>query len=171
MTTKDEVISAIEAADARLKALAPTLLAHGPDPLPDSEWDVRQALCHVAARANPVPLSISVMQRMLAASSQRQTPNLRAGASRIDDINQTQLEERMDRSVEDVLTEIQAGHRAGIATVREMPQEQFDQRFPRVTGDGETTLGEMILRAGAGHEKEHLDQIENALGGAARPQS
>ena len=84
---------------------------------------------------------------------------------------QAQLEERMDRSVEEVLAEIQAGHQAGIATVREMPQEQFDQRFPRVSGDGETSLGETILRAGAGHEKEHLDQIENALGGAARPQS
>ena len=171
MTTKTEVISAIEAADARVKALAPALLAHGPDPLPDSEWDVREALCHVAARANPVPLSLTIMQRMLVAAAQGQKPEFRGGAARGAEINQAQLDERMDRSVEQVLAEIQAGHQAGIAAVQAIPQDEFDQRFPRVTGEGETSLGEMILRAGAGHEKEHLDQIENALGGAARPQS
>ena len=165
MTTKDEVISAIEAADARVKRLAPALLAHGPDPLPDSEWDVREALCHVAARANPVPLSLSIMQRMLVATAQTQPLDPRAAANRGAAINQAQLDERMDRSVEDVLAEIQAGHQTAMATVRAMPQDQFDQRFSRVTGDGETSLGEMILRAGAGHEKEHLDQIENAIGG------
>jgi len=165
MTTKEEVISAIEAADARIKNLAPALLAHGPDPLPDSEWDVREALCHVAARANPVPLSLSIMQRMLVATAQTQPFDPRAAANRGAAINQTQLDERMDRSVEEVLAEIQTGHQTALATVREMPQDQFDQSFPRVTGDGETSLGEMILRAGAGHEKEHLDQIERALGG------
>ena len=170
MTTKDDVISAIETADARVKALAPALLAHGPDHLPDSEWNVREALCHVAARANPVPLSLSVMQRMLVASAQGLKTEWRGG-SRGAEINQTQLVERMDRSVADVLAEIQTGHQAAIATVREMPQEQFDQRFPRVTGDGETSLGEMILLAGAGHEKEHLDQIENAMGGSAPTRS
>ena len=171
MTTKDEVISAIEAADARMKALAPALLAHGPDRLPDSEWDVRQALCHVAARANPVPLSLTIMQRMLVASAQGQKPDFRGGAVRGAEINQAQLDERMDRSVAEVLAEIETGHQTALATVREMPQDEFDQRFPRVTGDGETSLGEMILRAGAGHEKEHLDQIVNALGGATPAQS
>jgi len=37
VTTKEEVITAIETADARVKRLAPALLAHGADPLPDSE--------------------------------------------------------------------------------------------------------------------------------------
>jgi DinB family protein len=167
MTTKDEVISAIETADARVKALTPALREHGADPLPDSEWDVREALCHVAARANAVPLSLSIMQRMLSATGQTQPLDPGAAARRSAAINQAQLEERMDRSMDQVLAEIEAGHQAAIATVRDMPQTEFDQRFQRVTGDGDTSLGEMILRAGAGHEKEHLDQIERALGGAA----
>jgi hypothetical protein len=167
MTTKEDVISAIEAADARVKQLAPALLAHGPDRLPDSEWNVREALCHVAARANPIPLSLTIMERMLVATAQGQKLDVRAVSNRTADINQGQLDERMDQTVEEVLAEIEAGHQTALAAVRDMPQEQFDRRFPRVTGDGETSLGEMILRAGAGHEKDHLDQIVNALGGAA----
>jgi len=165
MTTKEDVIAAIEASDVRIKALAPALLAHGTDMLPDSEWDVRGALSHVAARANPVPLSLNVMERMLITRSPGATAELRA-ANRAGDINRAQLDERRDRSTAEVLAEIQAGHQAAIAAVRAMPPEQFDQRFPRVTGEGENSLGELILRAGSVHESEHLDQIERALGGA-----
>ena len=60
MTTKHEVITAIETAEARVKALAPALLEQGETRLPDSDWDVREALCRMAARANLVPLSIGI---------------------------------------------------------------------------------------------------------------
>jgi hypothetical protein len=163
MTTKEEVIAAIEASDARVKGLAPALLAHGTARLPESEWDVRQALCHVAARANAVPLSLSVMQRVLAARAQGQPADLRGGSARAGDINQAQLDERQGRGVADLLAEIDIGHQAAIAAVRAMPPEQFEQRFPRFTGEGEMSLGELILRAGSGHEKDHLDHIERAI--------
>jgi Mycothiol maleylpyruvate isomerase N-terminal domain len=167
VTTKDEVIAAIEASDARVKALAPALLANGQAKLPESEWDVRQALCHVAARANAVPLSSTIAQRALAARAQGQPLDLRAGASRATDINQAQLDERQDRSVADLLAEIHAGHQAAIMAVGEMPPDQFDQTFPRFTGDGEMSLGDLLLRAGSGHETDHLNHIERALAAPA----
>lgn len=166
MTTKEEVIDAIEATEARVKGLAPALLAHGQARLPDSEWDVRQALCHVAARANAVPLSTGLVQRVLAARAQGQPPDLR-GSARAGAINQAQLDERRDHGVADLLTEISAGHQAAIAAVRGMPQDQFEQRVPRFTGEGEMSLGDLILRAGSGHENDHLDHIERAIAGAA----
>jgi hypothetical protein len=165
MTTKDEVIAAIEASDARVQALAPALLAHGQARLPDSDWDVRQALCHVAARANAVPLSTGLVQRVLAARAKGQPLDLRA--ARAGDINQAQLDERRERSVADLLAEIQAGHQAAIVAVRALSPDQFDQSFPRLTGDGEMTLGDMILRAGSGHENDHLNHIERAIPNAA----
>ncbi len=161
MTTKEEVIAAIEASEARVQALAPALLAHGPARLPESEWDVRQALCHVAARANAVPLSTGIAQRALAARAQGQPFDMRGG--RVGDINQAQLDERQRQSVADLLAEIHRGHQAAIAAVRALPPDQFDQSFPSFTGTGEMTLGDLILRAGSGHENSHLDHIERAL--------
>jgi len=167
MTTKEEVIAAIEASDARVDGLAAALLANGQAKLPESEWDVRQALCHVAARANAVPLSSMIAQRALAAKAKGQPLDLRAGANRALDINQAQLEERQGRSVADLLAEIHAGHQAAVAAVRALPPDQFDQSFPRLTGEGEMTLGDLILRAGTGHENDHLNHIERALAAPA----
>ena len=167
MTTKDEVITAIEASEKRVDGLAPALLAAGEAKLPESEWDVRQALCHVAARANAVPLAQMVAQRALAAKAQGQPLDLRSGAARVGDINQGQLDERQGRSVAELLAEIHAGHQAAVAAVRAMPQGEFDQSFPRIGGEGEMSVSDMILRAGSGHENDHLNHIERALAAPA----
>jgi hypothetical protein len=167
MTTKEEVITAIEASEKRVSGLAPALLAAGEAKLPESEWDVRQALCHVAARASAVPLATMIAQRALAAKAQGQPLDLRSGANRVGDINQAQLDERQGRSVADLLAEIHTGHQAGITAVRAMPQDEFDLSFPRLTGDGEMSVGDMILRAGTGHENDHLNHIERALAAPA----
>jgi DinB superfamily len=162
MTTKEEVITAIEASETRVNGLAPALLAHAEARLPDdSEWNVRQALSHVAARANAVPLAFGVARRVQAAQAQGASDW--RGSTRPADINQAQIEERLNLSVAELLTELHAGHQAALAAVREMPQDLFDQRVPRFTGEGDMSLGELIQRAGSGHENEHLDQIERAI--------
>ncbi|MSQ29789.1 MAG: hypothetical protein EXR68_04800 [Dehalococcoidia bacterium] len=51
---RDELVSAIEAADARARALRARLEQHADTPLLEGEWRVRDALSHLAARANPV---------------------------------------------------------------------------------------------------------------------
>ncbi len=163
MTTKDEVIAAIEASETRVERMAPALLAHASARLPDSEWDVRQALCHVAARANAVPLATNLAQRALAAKAQGQPLDLRSMRRGVD-MNQAQIDERQGRGVADLVAEIHSGHQAAIAAVRELAAEAFEQRFPRIMGEGEMSVGEMILMAGSGHENAHLDHIERALG-------
>ena len=167
MTTKDDVITAIETSETRVNGLAPALLANAEARLPDdSEWNVRQALSHVAARANPVPLAIGIARRVQAAQGQGSAAD-RRGSTRPADINQAQIEERLNLGVAELLAEIHSGHQAALAGVREMPQDLFDQRVPRFTGEGDQSLGELILRAGSGHENEHLDQIEQAIANAA----
>src|SRR5579859_1657250 len=165
-TTKEDVITALETSEARVDRMAPSLLAHPEVKLIDSEWNVRQALCHVAARANALPLATRLAQAALAAKAAGQPLNL-GGAGRQTDINQAQLDERQGRGVADLLSEIHAGHQAAISGVRELSPETFDQRFPRFRGEGEMTVGELILAAGSGHENSHLYLIEQAIAQAA----
>jgi len=166
MTTKEEVITALEASETRVDRLAPVLLAHPDAKLIDSEWTVWQALCHVAARANALPLAARLAERIRAAQAEGQPINWR-GSNRGVDINQGQIDERQGHAVPDLLSEIHAGHQAALAGVRELSVEAWDQRFPRFTGEGEMTMGELILLSGSGHENSHLDQIEKAIETAA----
>jgi|SRR5947209_7499198 len=162
MPTKEEVVAAIAAADERVTGLGPAMLANAQTPLVESEWDVRQALCHVAARANPVPLANMIMQRVRAAQAAGQPTGPR-GSGRGNEINQGQLEERQDSSVPDLLNEIHAGHQAAILAVREMPQDILDQRLPRFFGEGDMSMAELLLLSGTGHETSHLDEIVKAI--------
>jgi hypothetical protein len=159
---KEDVLRALARSESRIDDMAPALVRHADDPLVDSEWTVREALCHVAARANAVPLANRIAQLMLAAQAEGQAPNF-GGAGRATDINQAQLDERNDLTVAALLVEIHAGHQAAMAEVQAMPQETFDLRFPRVMGEGDMSLGDMILQAGSGHENNHLDHIERSL--------
>ena len=163
MTTKEDVIAGIEAVDARLERLGPAMVARAEVPLLESEWNVRQALSHLAARGNSVPLALTIGERLQAAQAQGLSPSARAARGAV--INQGQIDDRENRGVPDLLTEIRAGHQAAIVAVREMDPETFERRLPRFTAEGDMSLGEMVLRAGPGHENEHLDQIERVLGG------
>jgi hypothetical protein len=159
MTTRADVITAIEAVEARVQRLAPGMLAHADVPLLDGEWNVREALCHLAGRANSVLLATAIAERVRAAQSQGQPPSDR-GSGRSADINQAQINDRQGRSVPDLLQEIHEGHLAAIQAVGELDQQLFEQRVPRFTAEGDMSLGELILRAGPGHDNEHLDQVE-----------
>jgi hypothetical protein len=166
MTTKEEVIAALETSEARVDRLAPDLLAHPDAKLVDSEWTVWQALCHVAARSNALPLATRLAERIRAAQAEGQPINWR-GSNRGVDINQAQIDERQGRGVPELLSEIHAGHQAAMAAVRGLSQESFDERFPRFTGEGEMSMGELLMLSGSGHENGHLDQIEQAIEAAA----
>jgi len=150
--TRDELIEAIERAEQRLVALRPMLEATAEQPLPTGTWRVRDALSHLAARANPIP---RVLQRIEEAASGVATPR-----PPIDDVNAEQVEERVGLSAAELLDEMQAGHRA---TLEQIPSDAVLAGTLPAIGGGEASVAEMIARIGVGHETNHLNEIEAAL--------
>ena len=83
----------------------------------------------------------------------------------VDEINAGQVTERADRSVLDLLDEIREGHQTAIAAVGELEESLLARSIPRGFRPGDTTVGEMLIMGGAGHDGSHLDHIEAALPG------
>jgi hypothetical protein len=156
MTTRDEIISAIQGVDTRLEALRARILAGGETPLREGTWRVRDALSHLAARANGVD---RITQRVRAA--QAGTPM--APVASIDEINAGQVHEREGATVLELLDEIRAGHAAAIAAIGHVDEATLAHLLPQVNRDDSPAI-DMMLRGGPGHDNGHLDQIEAALG-------
>lgn len=150
--TREELIEAIEAAERRLAGLRPRLEAAADQHLASGTWRVRDALSHLAARANPVQ---RVLQRIEETES-----GVTAARPPIDDINAEQVEERVGLDVGAILDEIQAGHRA---TLESIPDDAVLAKMLPAFGGGEVTAAEMIARVGVGHESNHLKEIEESL--------
>lgn len=158
MTTKQELIAAIQAADERVQNLAPRIREQPDAPLPQGEWRVRDALSHVAARTDVVTVLEGF--RQLAASG-----NASASAIfDIDTINSGQIAERKDRDADALLQEIAAGHEAALLSIAAMDEAALTRSIPMpVTGEA-TTIGNLLLLAGPTHEAMHVDEIARALG-------
>lgn len=156
MATRDEVVAAIHAVDARLDALKPRILAQGDAPLKEGAWRVREALSHLAARANGVD---RVAQRVRDTQAGK-TP---AAPCTIDEINASQVTERASKSAAELLDEIAHGHAAAIAAVGALEQTILDAMLPLGFRPGESTASDLMLRGGPGHDNSHIAQIEAAL--------
>ncbi len=157
MTTKAEILAAIEAVEARVERLTPAILAHVEARLPEGEWRVREALCHLAARSNSVPIAQAAAERVRA--------NQGWGSYNIDEENAGQIADRQRRTTQDLLAEIHQGHRAETAAVAAFDDETLNQRMPKFIRTGDMSMADLLLAAGPGHDNMHLDQIEKAVGG------
>jgi hypothetical protein len=156
MATRDEIVAAIQAVDARLETLKPRILAQGDAPLKEGTWKVREALSHLAARANGVG---RVAGRVAAAKAGTPAPP----PANIDDINADQVAERSTKSVVELLDEIATGHAAAIAAIGTIDQAVLDHPLPMGIRPGDIPASDMMLRGGPGHDNNHIDQIEAAL--------
>lgn len=154
--TRDEIVTAVQATDARLGQLRERLLGAGDRPLATGEWRVREALSHLAARANPVARSL---WRMEAATAPGGQP-----AFDIHEENAGQVRDRTGQSVDALLAEIAEGHRATLTDLAALDDETLARRFPVAFSPGELSLLEFIDRAGPRHDNNHLDEVEAALG-------
>ena len=163
MTTRADVIAAIETVQRRVEQMAPGMLAHVDARLPEGEWQVRDALCHLAARSNSVPVAVMAMERFRAAQAQA-GPDSPRRSYNIDEVNAGQIDSRQDRSPQELLEEIRAGHQAESAAVGAFDQEMLDTRMPAFTGQGDMSFCDLLLAAGPGHDNAHLDQIQRAIG-------
>jgi hypothetical protein len=156
MATREEIVAAIRAVDARLEALRPQIVANSERPLLEGTWRVRDALSHLAARANGVD---RVVQRARAAASGAPS----APPTSIDDINAGQVAERRDQPIEAILDEIRAGHAAAIEALRHVDDATLEQQIALGFRPGEIAVSDMMVRGGPGHDQNHLDQVEAAL--------
>ncbi|MEX2228027.1 MAG: maleylpyruvate isomerase N-terminal domain-containing protein [Dehalococcoidia bacterium] len=157
MTTRDEIVEAIRAVDARIDGLRERILARPDAPLPEGTWCVRDALSHLAARANGVA-------RVVARAAPRASGAPPAPPPRgIDEINAGQVEERSDRTAAELLAEISAGHAAAIAALAGVDDATLAQEIPMGFRPGDIAVADMTLRGGPGHDGNHLDQVEAAL--------
>ena len=160
MATRQEIAAALHASDARIDELRGRILDRPEHPLIEGEWRVRDALSHLAARANPVPRVLERIERL-----DRDGPE--APRINIDEINHGQVQERHGSSAVDLIAELKAGHASAIEDLQAIDDDTLAREIPLGFRPGTTTVGEMLRMAGAGHEGSHLDAIDAALGGPA----
>jgi hypothetical protein len=156
--TREVALAALQAADERITRLRPRLAAAATAPLPAGEWRVRDALSHLAARAN----GALVLQRFLdqpAAGSAARPP------IDIHEINAGQVRDRGDRSVDELCDELLAGHEATRAYLATLDDETLARRLQVPFPPNEISVADLLIRAGAGHEGAHLHEVETALKG------
>src|SRR5690606_775479 len=157
MTTRDDFIAAVRAVDDRIAGMREAILANAERPLLEGTWRVRDALSHLAARSNGVP-------RVLARVEAADHPSAAPPAPRnIDEINAGQVDERVDRSVEDLLDEIQRGHAAAIEAAQGLDDALLGRSIPLGFRPGDATVAELLVMGGPRHDDTHLDQIEAAI--------
>lgn len=155
--TRDEIIEAIQAVDVRIKALQLLARARPDVPLESSEWRVRDALSHVAARGNPIP---RVLTRLSESTDTSGNPR---PVRDIHEINAEQVNTRTDRDVDALIEEARSGHRDALAQLEELDDDVLERRLVVAFAPGELSVGEFIVVAGPRHEGNHLSDIETAL--------
>ena len=161
MTTRQEILDALKQADHRIDGIAASVTAHPETPLLEGEWTVRDCLSHVAARA-PVTNIIARLEQRMAAAAAGDPP-----AVNITDVNDGQVQERTGSSVEELLTEIKAGHARAAQELPSIGDETLERRVPNFQGTGDSSMADVLLRNLHGHESGHLDQVEAALAASA----
>lgn len=155
--TRDAIIEAIQAVDARLEALQPLARARPDVELAPGEWRVRDALSHVAARGNPIPRVLTRLNESTDASGDPRP------VRDIHEINAEQVNTRTDRDVDALIEEARSGHRDALAQLEELDDDVLERRLVVAFAPGELSVGEFIVVAGPRHEGNHLNDIEAAL--------
>src|SRR5919199_1449545 len=116
--------------------------------------DRRDALCHLAARANDVPLVLRLLDWHL---------DLASGAAEAEAINAGQIASRAGRSVDELADEAVAGYAAARADVLKLDAAQLGQTIPDVPGHGPMSVADLVLVVYRHHAQARLASIEQAL--------
>ena len=158
MTVKEEIESALKAADERLDALTDSMSARQDARLVDDDgkWSVRDCLSHVAATARVSGGAMRALSRARGEGEPAPAPTSTPAPS-VDERNQMQIEERASKSVEELVAEIKAGHALAWSDVQALDEEALGTDVQGVT------VGAMVLRSLQGHEGGQVDRIEAAL--------
>jgi hypothetical protein len=156
---RNEIVAGINACDARLEQMKPAMATNPDAPLPEGTWTVRDALCHVAARANGVAMAVTVANNTLGADPADVGPTFD-----IDVVNRQQIADRSEKDVDALLAEALAGHQAAIDQLASIDNELLARRMKLPYFEHEVTVIDLIALAGAGHEQSHINDIARAVG-------
>lgn len=158
MTSREDFVAAVRGVDERIAAIRADIVANADKPLLEGTWRVRDALSHLAARANGVP-------RVLARVEAADDPSSGGAPAprNIDEINAGQVEERADRSVEELLGEIRDGHTAALAAAAAIDDATLARSIPLGFRPGDATVADLLVMGGPRHDGNHLEQVEAAL--------
>ncbi len=158
MTTGEDarpIDAAIDESEQLLRRLAGPI-GRGPDtPLLDGDWTVRDTLCHVAARANDVPLILRLTDRQTSSEAS-------AMLAELDATNARQIADRSRRTVDELVAEALAGYAAAHVAVSELSDAQLE-RVLEVPRMGPTRVADLLVLTYQGHAQTHLRTIEAAL--------
>jgi hypothetical protein len=155
---RDEIVAGINACDERLTQLKPAIIANSDAPLPEGAWTVRDALCHVAARANGVAMAVTVASGSLGADAADVGPTFD-----IDVVNRQQIADRTTNDVDALLAETFAGHATAIGQLASIDDQMLARRMKLPYFEHEVTVIDLIALAGAGHEQSHINDIARAV--------
>ena len=163
MATKQEVAQSLKAVVERAEKVAARLgekdLAC---PVCENGWSVKQVFAHLASMGASPSFFIGMAQR---AASGEGGGGGGGGGFDIDAFNKQQVELRKDRTLQELVSEFRKGHEAGIALVNSTADDLLNKQMPDPFRGGMSTPLEMIQNSCAGHEGDHLDEVESALRG------
>ena len=159
MATREAITEAIRAADARGEALRERIIAAPEAPLAEGDWRVRDALSHLAARANPLPLI--EMVSALAESGGAPPPDDGGEA-----MNAQQIAERADKSAAEILDEMHAAYEEAINGIAGLGDETLARRIKLPIMPDEIEMSDLVVMSMGMHVDAHLGDIEAALDAA-----
>ena len=158
MATREAISETIRKSAARGEALRERIIAAPEAPLADGVWSVRDALCHLAARANPLPL-IEAVSAMLQAEGA--PPAFDPDAQ-----NAAQIAERADKSAAEILDEMHAAYEEAIAGIGALDDDALAMGFKLPGMENEIQMSDLVVMSMGMHVDSHLGDIEAALDAA-----
>lgn len=156
MATKQEIIAAIREGIERVEATYGTLTNEQlATKVHEGEggWTARQVLAHMAGRAEGHQLLLSLATGAAPTGF---------GGLDVNAWNQQRVDERAERSRDELLQEFRQTHEALIENVTELPDGALETMIPSPRG-GEIALGEMLAGSGGRHNVNHTVEVEQAL--------
>jgi hypothetical protein len=158
MASKDSIIEGIRQAQAEAERVAAAMPEDAwEEGVYENGWNAKQILCHVALSAN-VPAFL-----IAAANSPEPAKMPGGGGGNIDNFNESQVAMRMEKSVAEIVKELNTTYEQAVNVVQATPDELLAKQI-RTPWQTEGELGALILDEDIrDHVMVHLADISGAI--------
>ena len=159
VTGKQDFAKAVDAFMERADSVAAGLTpADWQKTVYEGGWNVKLVYCHLASMAGGASFIINMAASLPPSSGGGQ------GGFDIDSLNAREVGARQDKAIEEILAELKSGCGRSIKAVEEASNELLAKQMTMPWGVS-GTLAEILATSVTGHQAEHLDDVERALGG------